>query len=140
MKDYDKNKELSYLKYWDLNSLCCWVMPQELSKNDFNWVEQTSKFNENFIKSYNDESDEEHLFEIDVQYPENLNNLQNDLPFLPEILKCEKFEELVANLHDKEEYVINIKILKQALNHGLTLFRMGFLGLLTDGGVTHILQ
>ena len=32
MKDYDKNKELSYHKYWDLNSLCCWVMPQKLSQ------------------------------------------------------------------------------------------------------------
>ena len=29
--------------------------------------------------------------------------------------------ELVANLHDKTEYVIHIRILKQALNHGLVL-------------------
>ena len=28
MKDYDKNKELSYLKYWDVNDLNNWQMSQ----------------------------------------------------------------------------------------------------------------
>ena len=32
-----------------------------------------------------------------------------------------KFEKLVANLHDKNEYVFHIRNLKQALNHGLIL-------------------
>ena len=30
-----------------------------------------------------------------------------------------KFVKLVANLHDKTKYVIHIRILQQALNHGL---------------------
>ena len=47
--------------------------------------------------------------------------LHNDLPFLPERIKIEKVEKLVANFHDKTEYVIHIKNLKQALNHGLVL-------------------
>ena len=34
-------------------------------------------------------------------------------------MKIEKVEKLVANLHDKEEYVIHIRDLKLALNHGL---------------------
>ena len=34
-------------------------------------------------------------------------------------MKIEKIEKLVANLQDKTEYVIHIKILKQALNYGL---------------------
>ena len=33
-------------------------MSQKLSVNDFKWVEETSQFNEDFIKSYNDDSDE----------------------------------------------------------------------------------
>ena len=33
----------------------------------------------------------------------------------------EKVEKLVANLHDKTEYVIYIRYLKQPLNHGLVL-------------------
>ena len=36
-------------------------------------------------------------------------------------MKLEKVEKLVANLHDKTEYVIHIKNLKQALDHGLIL-------------------
>ena len=34
-------------------------------------------------------------------------------------MKIENFEKLVANLHDKTEYFINIRNLKQALNNGL---------------------
>ena len=47
--------------------------------------------------------------------------MHNDLPFLPERMKTEKFEKLVVNLYDKTEYVIRIRNLKQALNHGLVL-------------------
>ena len=36
-------------------------------------------------------------------------------------MKIEKVEKLLANLHDKTEYVILIRNLKQALNHGLVL-------------------
>ena len=36
-------------------------------------------------------------------------------------MKTEKAEKLVANLHNKTEYVIHIIHLKQALNHGLVL-------------------
>ena len=89
--------------------------------NDFKLVEDISEFNENFIKSFNDESDEGYFFEVDVQYPENLHNLPNDLPFLPQRIKIEKVEKFVANLHDKTEYVIHIRNLKQALNYGLVL-------------------
>ena len=43
------------------------------------------------------------------------------MTFLPERIKIEKVEKLVAILHDKTEYVIHIRNLKQALNHGLAL-------------------
>ena len=71
------------------------------------------------IKNYNEKSDEGYLLEVDIQYPEKLHELHNDLPFLPDKIKIEKFEKLEANLHDKSEYVTLIRKLKQALNHGL---------------------
>ena len=58
-------------------------MSQKLPVNDFKWVEDISEFNENLVKSNNDESDKECFLEVDVQYPENLHNLHNDLSFLP---------------------------------------------------------
>ena len=36
-------------------------------------------------------------------------------------MELEKLEKLVINLHDKNEYVVDIRNLKQALNHGLIL-------------------
>ena len=50
-----------------------------------------------------------------------MDELHNGLPFLPERMKIRKFEKLVANLHDKFEYVIHKRNLKQGLNHGLVL-------------------
>ena len=52
IKDYDKNKEPSYLQYWDLNTLYGWVMSQ-----NFEWIKDTAQLKENCIKNYNQESD-----------------------------------------------------------------------------------
>ena len=52
---------------------------------------------------------------------EKFHELHNDLPFLPERMKIEKVENLVASLQNKTEYVIHMRISKQALNHGLVL-------------------
>ena len=56
-----------------------------------------------------------------MQHIENLHELDNDLPFLLESMKIEKVKKFVANLQDKTKYVIHIRNLKQALNHGLVL-------------------
>ena len=79
-----------------------------------------SEFDKIFIKTYNEESDGGYFFGIDIQYLEHLYNYRNDLRFLTERIKIEKFEELVANLHNKTEYVIDIRNLKQALKHRLS--------------------
>ena len=56
-------------------------MSQKLPVNDFKWVKEISKFHESFIKSYNEESGQGYILEVDPQYPEKLHNLHNDLPF-----------------------------------------------------------
>ena len=92
-----------------------------LPGNTCEWIEDTSQFNEDFIKKYNEESDEGYFLKVDIQSPEKLCELHNDLPFLPERMKFEKVKKLVTNLHDKTEYVIHIRNLKQALNNELIL-------------------
>ena len=111
MKVYDKNKESSYLQYWDVNSLYGWRVSQKLPVNGFRWLENASHFNQNFIKSCNEDSDEGH-------------NLQNDLLFSPEKVRIEKIDKVVTNLHDKNEYVSHIRKLKQALNYWLVVKRV----------------
>ena len=98
MEDYDKNKEPSCIKYWDVNNIYGWAMPQRLLLGGSKWVEETSQFNEDFKKSYNDDSDEGYFLETDVQYPGNVNNLRNDLPFLPQRMKTKNVEKFVAKL------------------------------------------
>ena len=41
-----------------------------------------------------EESDEEYFREVDIQNPEKLHDLQNDLSFLPERIKIETVEKL----------------------------------------------
>ena len=50
VKDYDKNQESSYLQYWDANNLYGWAMSQKLPVNNFEWIRNTSQFNEDFAK------------------------------------------------------------------------------------------
>ena len=72
MKDYDKNKESSNLKYFDVNKLYGWTMSDMLPGNKFKWVEDISEFDESFINDH-EESNEGYILEVDVQYPENLH-------------------------------------------------------------------
>ena len=87
LKDFDKNKESSYIQYCDVNSLYGWAMLLKLPVNNFEWIRDTSQFNEDFIKNYNEESDEGFFLEVDAQYSEKLHELHNDLPFLLERMK-----------------------------------------------------
>ena len=119
MKNYDKNQESSYLEYLDANNLYGWAMCKKLPVNGFKWVTKLDKFNEDFIKNYNENSNVGCFLDVDVEYPRNLHEMHGDLPFLPDRKKILKIEKLVFGIEDKEKYVIHINALKQALNHGL---------------------
>ena len=57
MKNYDKIKESSYLNYWDIDTLYGWAMSQRLPTFYFEWVEDTSQFNEDVIKNYDEKNE-----------------------------------------------------------------------------------
>ena len=59
------------------------------------------------------------LLEVDIRYSKRFHNLHSDLPFLPEIMKNKKCSKLIYNMHDKKNYIVHIRALKQALNHEL---------------------
>ena len=57
MKNYDKNKESSFLMYVDANDLYGWAMSKTLPVDGFKWVDDLSMFTEDFIKNYDEEGD-----------------------------------------------------------------------------------
>ena len=99
-------------------------MDGECLKNSLEMVlngKHMLKFNEEFIKNYDEDSDKGYILELDFEYPKNLNYLHSDLRFWPERMKTDKYRKLASNLYDKNKYVVHISSLKQALNHGLIL-------------------
>ena len=68
--------------------------------------------------------DRGYLLEVDVAYPKELHDSHNDLPFMCAKMKINGDERLVPNLYYKRKYVIHIKALKQAIDHGLVLERI----------------
>ena len=71
MKNYDKSIKSSYTEYLSVN-MYGWALYQKLGVDGFKQVEKLSKFNEKFIKSYNENSDKGYFPEVDAEYPKNL--------------------------------------------------------------------
>ena len=102
MKNYDQNIDSSYLMYLDANNLYGWAMYQKLPVGGFEWVEDSPKFNEDFIKHYDENSNKGYFVKVDVKYPKKVFNSQKDFMFLPEREKIEKCENLVCSMKDKQ--------------------------------------
>ena len=88
MKNYDENKESSYVQYLDANNLYGWTISQKLPVNGFKRV--NNEINEEFIKNYDENSDKDYIIEVNVKYAIKLLDLHCDLPFLPKGMKIDK--------------------------------------------------
>ena len=56
MKNYEKDMESSYLECLDVNNLYGWTISKKLPVNSFEWVEELSQFNKDFITNYDEDS------------------------------------------------------------------------------------
>ena len=68
MENYDKNFESSYVIYLDANNLYGWAMSRKLPVNGFKWKKYESKFDEDFIKNYDEDSNKGYIFKVDVEF------------------------------------------------------------------------
>ena len=66
MKDYDENKDDSFLIYTDYNNLYGKAMPEKLPVDGFEWIEDISKTDEDFIKNYDEDSDVGYFIKADI--------------------------------------------------------------------------
>ena len=121
MKDYDKKKKSSYIQFLDANNLYGKAMTEKLPVRGFRWMDDISKIDEDFVKDYDKNDIKGYILDVDVGYPNKLQNLHSDLLFLPERMVINNTKKLVCNLNDKKNYVVHINVLKQALDHGLKL-------------------
>ena len=76
---------------------------------------------EDFVKDYDKNDNKGYILEVDVDYPNKLQNLHSDLPFISERMVVNKTKKLICNLQDKKDYVVHINVSKQALDLGLKL-------------------
>ena len=90
---YDTNLPFSYIMYLDANNLYGWAMCQHLPVGDFKWMKteglDLKKF-ENAIRSWKPDRKRGCILEVDLEYPQELHNLQNDYPLAPERAKVPK--------------------------------------------------
>ena len=97
-------------------------MSQPLPTGGFHWVDlDESKEFKYIVDELAKCKDRGYLLEVDVAYPRKLHHYHNDLPFMCGKMKINGVEKLVPNLYYKRKYVIHIKALKQAIDHGLVL-------------------
>ena len=121
MEEYDKNKETNYLQYLDANNLYGWAMSQPLPTGEFRWINCDGFDPENLINVLSKKNKYGYLLEVDIKYPRELHNLHNDIPFMCDKMNINGVEKLIPNLYDKKKYIIHIRVLKQAIDHGLIL-------------------
>ena len=95
-------------------------MSQPLPTEGFRWAD----IEPNKISELATRTDKGYILEVDNSYPAELHNQHNDLPFMCERMEINLVEKLVPNLRDKKSYVIHIRVLAQALTHGLVLDRI----------------
>ena len=135
MKNYEKDKEESYIMYLDANNLYGWAMSQKLPTGKFKWGNE-----KNFdLNNYTGEKG--CIIECDLEYPEKLHDKHNMYPLAPEKLLVEKdmlspycneilnefkmqkntCKKLIPNLMNKQKYVLHYKNLQLYLDLGMKL-------------------
>ena len=97
-------------------------MSQPLPTGRFRWVKFRKVRNlRTIVEELAAKKNYGYLLEVDFRYPRELHDYHNDLPFMCGKMKINGVEKLVPNLYYKCKYVIHVKALVQALEHGLVI-------------------
>ncbi len=115
MRDYDPNKKSVYIPYYDANNLYGWAMSEPLPTHGHEWMTD---------EELNNWQDILCILEVDLEYPDKLHDIHNDLPLAPEHVMVEEVKKRIPNLNDKTKYVIHYKALKQCISMGLKVTKI----------------
>ena len=128
MKDYDPNKQSTYIQYLDANNLYGWAMTQALPTHGFHWMknptkEKVMKILDNMNTSMKNPSKHKkgYIFEVDLEYPNELWAGHNDYPVAPEKMNVNGVEKLICHFKPRKNYVVHCRNLRQYLELGLKI-------------------
>ncbi|XP_057308120.1 uncharacterized protein LOC130646006 [Hydractinia symbiolongicarpus] len=116
---YNLEVDSSYLQYLDANNLYGWSMRLDLPTDGFKLVWNVEAFTERRIEKLVDDNKHGYILEVDIDYPRELHDKHNELPFLPKRTMVHRVKKLVPNLEHKRRYVMHIRALNEAIIHGL---------------------
>ena len=120
---YNVNLESEYITYLDANNLYGWAMSFYLPYGDFKWTEWKSE-DVDEILNISATASTGYIFEVDIEYPDQLHVPHDQLPFLPESISPQpvsKIKKLIPHLGNRHRYVVHYRYLQQAMLKGLKI-------------------
>ena len=104
MKNYNPKKPLKFITYLGVNILYGYAMNSYLPYGRFKCLKNVDNFD---VNSVSKKSPIWYIFEVDLQYPDELHALHNDYPLAPEKLTLSY--DMLSNYCKKiaDEYGIN---------------------------------
>ena len=143
MKCYDSGKENKYIMYLDAKNVYGYAMSQYLPYSGFKWLNQ-KEIDRFDVYSTGENSSIGYVLEVDLNYSDDLHELHNDYPSVPEKFKISKnmfskyccnianeyginiggVNKLVPNLGNKSKYVLHYRNLQLYLSLGMKLTKV----------------
>lgn len=128
---YDKDPESNDIMYLDTNNLYGCAMGQPLPEGGFVWLNEEEIIDLD-LANIGDDGEEEHIPEMNLEYPSEHHDIHSDYPLAPEKLKvttdmlspyCQQLardlrlksgsvSKLVPNLNDKTKHIVHYRNLK----------------------------
>ena len=126
MKDYNPDKESTFIQYLDANNLYGWAMLQSLPTHGFKWMCDLTKETvidilEKTNHSMSNLGKKGYIFEVDLEYPEKLWSSHNDYPLAPERMIVNGVEKLICHFKPRKNYVVHYRNLRQYLEMGMRI-------------------
>ena len=126
MKDYNPDKETTFIQYLDANNLYGWAMTQQLPTHGFQWIKDITleKVDEILDKANHSMSNigrKGYIFEVDLEYPPHLWETHNGYPLAPEKIIVNGVEKLISHFKPRKNYVVHYRTLRQCLEMGMRI-------------------